>query len=125
MLSLHKNAVRAKAVAERYEAGLMWTDAQGSGVDWSTLRPSVVVNRFPRDYTDTELKLCGRAMADRPGFDGHYPRAYSVGAATRDRFVEDYALTACASLLHAFVLVDPSKYEGRGQQVRTEISLRG
>lgn len=100
VLSLHKNAIRAKAVAKRYESGLLWTDARAAGtVDWSTLHPSVVVNRFPRQ--GAVLKLCGRAMVGNPEFDAFYPRAYPVTA--RDRFVRDYSLTACASLLRAFI----------------------
>lgn len=102
VLSLHKNAERVKAVAKRYESGLVWTDARALGVNWATLRPDVVVNRFPRDYTNAALRLCGRATAaGERGHDDHVPRAYA--AADVRRFVDDYSLTACVSMLRAFV----------------------
>lgn len=109
---MHKNGDRARDVARRYDSGLIWMDAHSSGVNWSQLHPNVVVNRFPRDE-NSELKLCGRAMAGQRGFDEYYPRAYP--AADVDRFVKDYSLTACVSLLRAFVDGDGVKCTKNGQ----------
>lgn len=104
VISLHNNAQRVKGVAKRYESGLMWTDAHSGGVNWMTLRPDVVVNRFPRDG-NAALKLCGHALAGKSEFDGHHPRAYPARTEGihADTFVADYSLTACISLLRAFV----------------------
>lgn len=103
LLSLHKNVERVKTVSKRYESGLLWTDAFTGGVNWSTLHPSVMVNRFPRDGY-TRIKLCGRAMARRTEFDNCFPRAYPVTLKTiTGPFVEDYSLTACVSLIRMFV----------------------
>ncbi|XP_026819242.1 protein monoglycylase TTLL8-like [Rhopalosiphum maidis] len=104
VISLHNNEERVKGVAKRYESGLMWMDAHSGGVDWMTLRPDVVVNRFPRD-ANASLKLCGHALAGRSEFDGHYPRTYPARTEGihADSFVADYSLTACVSLLRAFV----------------------
>ncbi|XP_050056745.1 tubulin glycylase 3A-like isoform X2 [Aphis gossypii] len=104
VISLHNNAQRVKGVAKRYESGLMWTDAHSGGVNWMTLRPDVVVNRFPRDG-NAALKLCGHALAGKSEFDGHFPRAYPARTEGihADSFVADYSLTACISLLRAFV----------------------
>uniref|UniRef100_A0A2S2PM66 Uncharacterized protein n=1 Tax=Schizaphis graminum TaxID=13262 RepID=A0A2S2PM66_SCHGA len=104
VISLHNNEERVKGVAKRYESGLIWMDAHSGGVDWMTLRPDVVVNRFPRD-ANASLKLCGYALAGRSEFDGHYPRAYPAHTEGihADSFVADYSLTACVSLLRAFV----------------------
>lgn len=69
-----------------------------------TLDPEVVVNRFPRN-ANAALKLCGHALAGKSEFNIHYPRAYSTstdGIYVAD-FVADYSLTACVSLLRAFV----------------------
>ncbi|XP_025192996.1 uncharacterized protein LOC112593009 [Melanaphis sacchari] len=104
VISLHNNVERVKGVVKRYESGLMWTDARRDGVNWMTLRPDVVVNRFPRD-DNAPLKLCGRALAGRSEFDDHYPRAYlaRTEGIHADSFIADYSLTACVSLLRAFV----------------------
>lgn len=98
---MHKNAERVKAVAKRYESGLMWTDARAGGVNWATLHPDVVVNRFPRDFSNATLRLCGHSMAGQFGFDDHFPRTYPADDV--HHFVEDYSLTACVSMLRAFV----------------------
>lgn len=97
---MHKNVNRAKQVANRYDSGLIWMDAHSGDVKWSQLHPDVVVNRFPRD-ANCALKLCTYTLAGKNGFDGYYPRAYP--ATDVERFVEDYSLTACESLLRAFV----------------------
>lgn len=104
VISLHNNAQRVKGVAKRYESGLMWTDAHSRGVNWMMLRPDVVVNRFPRDG-NAALKLCGHALVGKSEFDGHHPRAYlaCTEGIHADSFVADYSLTACISLLRAFV----------------------
>uniref|UniRef100_A0A2S2P7W8 Tubulin glycylase 3A n=1 Tax=Schizaphis graminum TaxID=13262 RepID=A0A2S2P7W8_SCHGA len=105
ILSLHNNVERVKTVVKRYESGLVWTDAHSSGVNWMTLHPDVVINRFPRD-ANAALKLCGHTLAGKPEFDFHYPRAYRAcdDEFHADRsFVSDYSLTACVSLLRAFV----------------------
>jgi len=69
-----------------------------------TLHPDVVVNRFPRD-ANSALKLCGHSLAGKSEFDNHYPRAYPActEGIHADSFVADYSLTACVSLLRAFV----------------------
>ncbi|XP_026805134.1 LOW QUALITY PROTEIN: protein monoglycylase TTLL8-like [Rhopalosiphum maidis] len=105
ILSLHNNVERVKTIVKRYESGLVWTDALSSGVNWMTLHPDVVINRFPRD-ANAALKLCGHTLAGKSEFDFHYPRAYRACADElhADRsFVSDYSLTACVSLLRAFV----------------------
>jgi hypothetical protein len=105
ILSLHNNVERVKTVVKRYESGLVWTDAHSGGINWMTLNPDVVINRFPRD-ANAALKLCGHTLAGKSEFDVHYPRAYR--ACTDElhadlNFVSDYSLTACVSLLRAFV----------------------
>ncbi|XP_008180246.1 tubulin glycylase 3A isoform X2 [Acyrthosiphon pisum] len=104
ILSLHSNAERVKAVVKRYESGLVWMDENSGGVNWMTLHPDVIVNRFPRN-ANAALKLCGHALAGKSEFDAHYPRAYpaSTDGIHVDSFVADYSLTACVSLLRAFV----------------------
>ncbi|XP_060875042.1 tubulin glycylase 3A-like [Metopolophium dirhodum] len=104
ILSLHSNAERVKAVVKRYESGLVWMDENSSGVNWMTLNPDVVVNRFPRN-ANAPLKLCGHALAGKSEFDVYYPRAYSASTdgIHVDSFIADYSLTACVSLLRAFV----------------------
>ncbi|XP_029345353.1 tubulin glycylase 3A-like isoform X3 [Acyrthosiphon pisum] len=69
-----------------------------------TLHPDVVVNRFPRDW-NAAMKLCGHALAGQSEFDNHYPRAYPActEGIHAESFVADYSLTACVSLLRAFV----------------------
>ncbi|XP_022165822.1 protein monoglycylase TTLL8-like [Myzus persicae] len=104
ILSLHSNTERVKAVVKLYESGLVWIDEHSGGVNWMTLDPEVVVNRFPRN-ANAALKLCGHALAGKSEFNIHYPRAYSTstdGIYVAD-FVADYSLTACVSLLRAFV----------------------
>lgn len=105
LISLHNNIERVKAIVKRYDSGLVWTDAHSGGVDWMTLHPDVVVNRFPRD-ANAALKLCGHALAGKSEFDSYYPRAYPActrGIYADNNFVGDYSLTACVSLLRAFV----------------------
>lgn len=104
VISLHNNIERVKVVVKRYESGLVWTDARSGGVNWMTLQPDVVVNRFPRDG-NVALKLCGHALAGQSEFDNHYPRAYAActEGIHAESFVADYSLTACVSLLRAFV----------------------
>ncbi|XP_022172375.1 tubulin glycylase 3A-like [Myzus persicae] len=104
VISLHNNVERVKVVVKRYESGLVWTDARSGGVNWMTLPPDVVVNRFPRD-ANAALKFCGHALAGKSEFDNHYPRAYPAcpKGIHADSFVADYSLTACVSLLRAFV----------------------
>ncbi|XP_025207083.1 protein monoglycylase TTLL8-like, partial [Melanaphis sacchari] len=106
ILSLHNNVKRVKAVVKRYESGLMWIDANSDVINWRTIHPDVVVNRFPRD-ANASLKLCGHTLAGKSEFDVHYPRAYRVCADKEEHvdrnFVVDYSLTACVSLLRAFV----------------------
>lgn len=98
--SLHKNQQRVKEIMKKYAAGLIWTDGQRCGVDWLTLHPTVVVNRFPRDGNGP-FRLCGPAMTGNPEFNDYYPRAYRATAV--DDIVGDYSLTACVSLMRAFV----------------------
>lgn len=81
--------------------------SHSSGINWITLDPDVVINRFPRD-TDTALKLCGYSLANKSEFDVHYPSPEGIpcmrlrGNADRS-FVADYSLIARVSLLRAFV----------------------
>jgi len=79
-------------------------DEHSRGVNWMTLDPDVVVNRFPRN-ANAPLKLCGQALAGKSEFDFYYPRAYSTSTdgIFAASFVADYSLTACVSLLRAFV----------------------
>lgn len=104
MISLHNNVERVKVVAKRYESSLVWTDARSGGVNWMTLHPDVVVNRFPRD-ANVALKLCGHALTGQSEFNNYYPRAYPActEGIHADSFIADYSLTACVSLLRAFV----------------------
>jgi len=96
--------VRVQTVVKRYESGLVWIDENSGGVNWMTLHPDVVVNRFPRN-ANAALKLCGPALAGKSEFDVHYPRAYSAttNAIHMVSFIADYSITACVSLLRAFV----------------------
>ncbi|XP_015367947.1 PREDICTED: protein monoglycylase TTLL8-like [Diuraphis noxia] len=107
VISLHHNVERVKTVAKRYESGLVWMDARSGGVNWMTLHPDVVVNRFPRD-ANAALKLCGNTLAGQSEFNNYYPRAYPActEGIHADSFVADYSLTACVSLLRAFVNSD-------------------
>lgn len=103
VLSMHKNVERVRAVAKRYDPGLLWTDAYAGGVNWLVLHPDVVVNRFPRDAY-AAIKLCGQTLVGKTEFDDRFPRAYQATAETvTGPFFEDYALTACVSILRAFV----------------------
>jgi len=83
----------------------VWIDEYSGGINWKTLDPNIVVNRFPRN-ANAALKLCGHALVGKSEFDVHYPRAYSAntdGLYSDCSFVADYSLTACVSLLRAFV----------------------
>lgn len=94
---MHKNKDRATTVAKKYESGLIWTEANTGGVNWLRLSPSVVVNRFPRD-ANASLKFCGDRSVSS------FPRWYEAAdVIDSDRFIVEYSLTACVSLLRAFV----------------------
>ncbi|VVC46101.1 Tubulin-tyrosine ligase/Tubulin polyglutamylase [Cinara cedri] len=99
VFSLHKNHERVKTVVKRYDSGLIWMDSQRCEVNWLTLHPSIIINRFPRDESGP-LKLC-ELMPGNAAFNNYYPRAYMITAV--NDIVEDYSLTACASLVRAFI----------------------
>jgi hypothetical protein len=99
--SLYPNVNLARTMAEKHDAGLIWTNDVYSGkVPWSTLKPWVVVNRFPRNGCP-EIKLCGHGMVGKPEYDGYHPRTYK-NTTVDSGFMEDFALTACVSLLRMF-----------------------
>lgn len=108
--SLHKNTQRAKAVSNKYEAGLIWLDDENYQIDWTRLDSDIIVNRFPRNKNI--FQLCRSSMTNAgskiftvPGqFDKFYPRTYSTdNKFFANQITVDYSITACVSLLKLFI----------------------
>ncbi|XP_050532923.1 protein monoglycylase TTLL8-like [Daktulosphaira vitifoliae] len=132
--SLHENVQRAKAVSNKYEAGLLWLDDENYQIDWTRLDPDTIVNRFPRN--NNIFKLCSNSMAvvrsnicNIPGqFDKFYPRTYSTDIKNvSNHIILDYCITACVSLLKLFISklqIDKSTENGEVPLSSVQFALR-
>ncbi|KAF0299636.1 Protein monoglycylase TTLL8 [Amphibalanus amphitrite] len=99
-----KNSMILTRLLKDHQPNLIWS-AKREVIDYVNLERDQLVNHFPRAPFNTKVGLCALAQSlhwysESMSADSFIPRAFRIGMAEeKQEFVEDFRLTACASLL--------------------------